>query len=571
MGWLTKIPFGRGGAAVAEADREDAVSTADTTSGPQLMVLVNDASGRASFKTHVFDDAESATEWVRYWFPMETEDGLTAFWAMTERPEGGHDGAAEPLVMIRDTSRDGVVYLFSFVDIDSAQAFLRDEVERGTQLDTMFLYWAVQVKREIDRWGKLTLTPSTPPGVAAYEPDAETPESDGWVVREAPEVERAPAKPAGDARALMEEAPNARTGVTELDDPGNETFELTSWMERARKKPAGQGDVVRAAAELVAARKNHLKQRREETEPKTVLEEQIAVEKTPESYQPGPFVEAAPVVHAEVESSEPDTDFQAPAVVEEAPLASEPEAVVETAAVVEAAQDAAQPEVAAEVLAVVADTPEPEVAIEPAAVEETDAAAESEVAFEAAAVEESTEKTEFQATGTAAAEANGAEVAEQERRVRASTNGNGHKPPRDAEIVVEINGHKTVHEPLAALSANGSPAVDKQRPLVHEETLPSMNGNAPANGHAAEVTSLNGEGKPAIEHPSVHSDAEAGDAVDQAPNIVHEIRVDAATNGRDETISIQIGIHLQSRALRMKRWEVKDEPFEGFKSPPGRF
>jgi hypothetical protein len=52
---------------------------------------------------------------------------------------------------------------------------------------------------------------------------------------------------------------------------------------------------------------------------------------------------------------------------------------------------------------------------------------------------------------------------------------------------------------------------------------------------------------------------------------VHEVRIDAATNGWDETISIQIGIHLQSRALRMKRWEVKDEPFEGFKSPPGKF
>ena len=78
---------------------------------------------------------------------------MTAFWAMTEEPKGARDSGAEPLVMISDTSRDGVVYLFSFVDIDSAQEFLRDEVERGTKPDTMFLYWAVQVKREVDRWG----------------------------------------------------------------------------------------------------------------------------------------------------------------------------------------------------------------------------------------------------------------------------------------------------------------------------------------------------------------------------------------------------------------------------------
>ena len=65
---------------------------------------------------------------------MEAEDGLTAFWAMTEQPS--IDSGAEPLVMISDVSRDGVVYLFSFVDIESAQTFLRDEEERGTHPDT---------------------------------------------------------------------------------------------------------------------------------------------------------------------------------------------------------------------------------------------------------------------------------------------------------------------------------------------------------------------------------------------------------------------------------------------------
>jgi len=224
MGWLEKLSFGKAGAAVAEAEREDADSGSHAKSGPPLMVLVNDASGRASFKTHAFENAESAIEWVRYWFPRESGDGLTAFWAMTEQPEGGYDGDAEPVVMIRDTSRDGVVYLFSFVDIDSAQTFLREEVERGAKLDTMLLYWAVQVKRELDRCGKLTLTPSTPPGVAACEPAGEAPESNGWVVQEAPVTEKAPTKPLGNARALLEEAPNARTGVAEPNGPGQETL-----------------------------------------------------------------------------------------------------------------------------------------------------------------------------------------------------------------------------------------------------------------------------------------------------------------------------------------------------------
>src|SRR5688572_17379835 len=99
MSWLAKLSLGRSGTAVAEAEAESAAFGLQVQSGPPLIVLVNDASGRASFKTHVFSDVAAATEWVRYWFPQEIEEGMTAFWAMTEQPDAG---AAEPLVMIRD-------------------------------------------------------------------------------------------------------------------------------------------------------------------------------------------------------------------------------------------------------------------------------------------------------------------------------------------------------------------------------------------------------------------------------------------------------------------------------------
>jgi len=510
MGWLARLSFGKGGTALAEAEREDAESMA---SGPPLMVLVNDASGRASFKTHVFDDAESATEWVRYWFPKEAADGMTAFWALTAQPEGGID-AAEAVAMIRDTSRDGVVYLFSFVDMNSAQTFLRDEVTRGTKLDAMLLYWAVQVKRETDRWGKLILTPSTPPGVAAYDPEVEGFENDGWAVQEAPVAERAPAKPAGNARALMEEAPNARTGVAEPNGPGQETFELTSWMERARKSPSRQRDVVEIAAEVVAASEESFEDKRAiRAEPEAVFEDAVVVEAAVEA-EPEAVIEDAVVVEAEVEA--------------------EPEALIEDAVLVEAQFEEA----------------------------------EAGTVVEAEAVEKASEHAEARALTQAVSEAEESEAENRDLKARASTNGNGHKSPLPHEIVVEINGHKSSHPATEAVGNESPRAEDEAATYMPEETPPSINGNTAANGHAAQVTSLNGEGMPAAELQLDNSDAEAGDT---APDIVHDVRIEAATNGRDETISIQIGIHLQSRALSMKRWEVKDEPFEGFKSPPGKF
>ena len=535
MGWLEKLSFGRGGAAVAEAEREDADSTPVATSGPPLMVLVNDASGRASFKTHAFPDAESATEWVRYWFPMESEDTLTAFWAMTEQPEVDIDAPAEPLVLIQDNRHEGVVFLFSFVDISSANEFMREEVEHGTPADAMNLYWAVQVRRELDRSGKLTLTPSTPPGVVASALEEETPESDGWVVRETPVVESATSKPAGNARALMEEAPNARTGVADPYSPGQETFELTSWMERARKRPSRPKDVVAIAAEVAAASEKSFEERLVADEvPVVDVEDAVVVEATVPT-EPEPVFEETVAVEAveavvEAEAKDPEPE----------PVAVEPTPEVE----VEAPESAAP------------------IPTETVAEEESDAP----VADKPVVVQDSAD-AEAQEPTAAVSEAESVKKSEGAPKLRASTNGNGHKSPVAHEVVIEINGHKvgTPSEPIDS----GAPSLPGS---VHEDT-PSLSGHANGNGHMAQVTSPQGEGMPAIERQPERADAEAGAESDQTPDIVHDVRIETARNGggQEDTISIQIGIHLQSRALRMKRWEVKEEPFEGFKSPPGRF
>src|SRR5437867_10073060 len=123
-------PFGGGSPTVLELEQTPEPEIAPDNDSPQLMVLVNDASGFACFKTHTFPNAEAATEFILYWFRHDN-DGYSAFWAMKEEPSCENPLAAalaEPLVIINDAQRTDVVYSFSFVDIESAQGFARDEV-----------------------------------------------------------------------------------------------------------------------------------------------------------------------------------------------------------------------------------------------------------------------------------------------------------------------------------------------------------------------------------------------------------------------------------------------------------
>src|SRR5881397_1251103 len=78
-------PFGGGSTAVLELEQTPEPEIAPDNDSPQLMVLVNDASGFACFKTHTFPNAQAATEFILFWFRNDT-DGFSAFWAMTREP-----------------------------------------------------------------------------------------------------------------------------------------------------------------------------------------------------------------------------------------------------------------------------------------------------------------------------------------------------------------------------------------------------------------------------------------------------------------------------------------------------
>jgi hypothetical protein len=132
---------------------------------PALMLLVPDASGLASYRAETFFDVKFAEEFLEYWFPEPEAGGVIAFWALTWEPSGDQDGdrAPEPLVLIRDNGRQNVVYVFSFPDQGSAEAFLREALSAGIDLSCVSLYWAQQVAIETVRSGGIRLSPARPP------------------------------------------------------------------------------------------------------------------------------------------------------------------------------------------------------------------------------------------------------------------------------------------------------------------------------------------------------------------------------------------------------------------------
>ncbi len=593
MSWLEDrlarlAPFRRGGAAVAGPEEMAADSAVSEKAHPPLMLLVNDASGRASFKTHVFDSAESATDFILYWFPNRSEGGIIAFWAMTQAPQFGLDSpsetAAEALVMIRDVKRDEVVYLFSFVDMHSAQEFLREEAHHGTDLRLMMLYWAVPVRLTTDPWGRMMLMPSSPPGTA---PDfeIETPVSDTWSPPQAlPVLESDRSDPAEEPRDVFEEAPNAHTGVADPMGGIDETFELTSWMDRPRKKshkrlyagpetnhgePAeeprdvfeeapnahtgvadplgGIDETFELTSWMDRPRKKSHKRLDAEPEKTSAFERPTPERRSAEEREVRPAPEASESVF---EPASAPPEIVAREEYNEAPVEAE---VVET--VVEPAQ--AQTElVAADEQAEAPEAEEVETTVEPApaavelvaADERAETPAELEAALEesvdsppevAPAIENAAgESVPEPAPELAPAEVDVTPDALEpdvlREKMRARTNGNGHK-----KLPANGNNALTSNHIVAEVHVNGD---------ANGITFPVREEAPPAEEQRAEIT-----------------------FGAQVPETAFE--PEQAGNGHvDETIEIRIDIQLlSSRALKVKRWEVKEEPFEGFNSPPGRF
>ncbi len=155
-------------AAVADVAVE-VIAKAPAPEGPPLLVLIPDITGISSFRLHRFDEAKAAASFIHERVRAEVRQGIHAFWALSRRPDPGLDGSdsstGEALVLFRTRENSDLVYVVSFVDIESAQSFVRFEVRRGLHPQLAMIYWAgiVNVREELDG---VSLIPSCPPAPA---------------------------------------------------------------------------------------------------------------------------------------------------------------------------------------------------------------------------------------------------------------------------------------------------------------------------------------------------------------------------------------------------------------------
>lgn len=169
--------------------------------GPQLAVLVPDMAGISSFRLRTLPDSPSAAEHIGS-LKADVRQETHAFWALHDKPIVDESTHVEALVLIRAQTDSDLVYVVSFLDIESALSFTRFEVRRGLHLGNVMIYWAAfaQLREELDG---VSITPEFAPPTETYlllvSPDQEIRVPEASVALAEPEAEPEPvAEPAAE-------------------------------------------------------------------------------------------------------------------------------------------------------------------------------------------------------------------------------------------------------------------------------------------------------------------------------------------------------------------------------------
>ncbi len=467
--------------ALEELVEEQIEEQAPIARGPLLTVLEPDIAGISSFRIRQFPSAEPAEEYVAGLNP-DIRRSTHAFWALHDRPQVRDDIHVEALVLIRSDHNSDLVYVVSFLDLESALSFTRFEVRRGLILTNVMVYWAafVQVREEI---GGVTITPGSAPLPADAEP------------------EQSPsALPAGPSPVEVQAEATAQRYLDSVDSPpALETAPIVEDIAAVTEPPAVEWPTPVTVPEPSA-------------EPEPVVEDVTEVVEPPAVEWPTPVTvpeppaAPEPVVEDIAEVVEPAAvEWSTPVTVPEPP--AEPEPIAEdVAAVVE--PPAVEPP--APIIA-----PEPATEPAPPAIEDESVLEEAYVFRHALPVKPAGELDDM-------AEA--------------------HEPQQERAF------------PAAELKRNEAAEAG----LLVDETVTSYSGDEEILDSLAVAAAPPPDADDLPAGLTAEADASIADPTVEIPEV-------EPYNGFDIAWEVE-------RLLRNRRWREKgDEPFNGFKSPPGRF
>lgn len=114
---------------------------------PLDLFLLIPADGGLSFRLFAFPGPGPAAAYLdRMGLPLNAKPGHVAFRALHSPVSlNGAAESVEAVVLIRDIERPGIVELYSFVDMEAASAFVRQEGGERIDLSNVLMYWAAPI------------------------------------------------------------------------------------------------------------------------------------------------------------------------------------------------------------------------------------------------------------------------------------------------------------------------------------------------------------------------------------------------------------------------------------------
>lgn len=476
--------------------------------GPRLAVLTPDIAGISSFRLSVRDDAADAENMVAG-LRADVRRGTHAFWAMHEKPVVDESMHVETLVLIRAKAESDLVYVVSFLDLESALSFTRFEVRRGLYIGNVMIYWAAftQIREELEG---VSILPSIAPPAEKYL---------------APEPSLAPPLPQPQAQAPATVAPPVAEPEPALESIAE--AEARKAVERYLEANPEK------AAEPIA-------------EQPPVIEETIAVVEPPVIEEaPAPVLEPLPVFDDQPVTEEAAV---ADALVLQHPPVGEP--AVEAEPIAEPAAEITQPE------------PEHVAKRKPApwapkrrwATREARQRAEAEQQPEV--VGQTSTEVVIEMPEIVAEEP--ALLAEEPQVT----------PPEP--MIVDQAPVAEVLLPQAETALE--PRVLAEEPTVLAEEAHATNGHAPQSVLEVQESEALQVIADRVTTYAGDEEAEADTQLDSEEIEMRGPAIDPANGLPQSEKYSEFDIALEvERLLKNRKWESKEGPFRGFKSPPGRF